>query len=72
MGKMRQPLNVSEGLQHATSLAEGTEWEHKLIDFKKKRGWKQFTAEGKKSIVRPKVVQGFLETQWSCTPKKIW
>ncbi len=40
MAKMHQPLNVSEGLNLANALIEGTEWEEKIVAFKLKRGWK--------------------------------
>jgi hypothetical protein len=48
MAKMRQPINVSEGLELANSLIEGTEWEQKVVNFKARRGWMQFTSDGKK------------------------
>jgi hypothetical protein len=52
MAKIRQPLNVSEGLSLANSLIEGTEWEEKVVEFKsKKRGWNPYTADGKKKPV---------------------
>ncbi len=41
MAKMRQPLNVSEGLSLANSLIEGTELEEKVVEFKSKRGWRR-------------------------------
>jgi len=49
MAKMRQPLNVSEGLSLANSLVVGTEWENKIVEFKSKRGWKPFTADVSKN-----------------------
>ena len=48
MAKMRQPLNVSEGLSLANSLIEGTQWEEQLISFKESRGWKHLTSDGQK------------------------
>jgi hypothetical protein len=57
--KMLQSLNVSEGLNLATALVEGTEWEQKVIQFKLKCGWKSHAADGKKKWI--------LEVSWSCT-----
>jgi hypothetical protein len=51
MAKMRQPLNISEGLSLANSLVEGTEWEKAIVDFKTKRGWKPFDEKGEKKAV---------------------
>jgi hypothetical protein len=51
MAKMRQPLNVSEGLNLANALVEGTEWEQKVIQFKLKCGWKPHAADGKKKPI---------------------
>jgi hypothetical protein len=48
MAKMRQPINVSEGLELANSLIEGTEWKQNVVNFKARRGWMQFTSDGKK------------------------
>jgi hypothetical protein len=36
LAKMRQPLNLSEGLSLANSLVEGTEWEEVGVESKKK------------------------------------
>ncbi len=38
MAKLWQPLNISEGVNLANSLIEGTEWEDVVVDFKLKRG----------------------------------
>lgn len=46
MAKMRQPLNVSEGLNLANSLIEGTKWEELVVDFKLKRGWNPIDEHG--------------------------
>ena len=51
MAKMRQPLNVSEGLNLANALVEGTEWEEKVVQFKLKRGWKPYATDGKKKPI---------------------
>jgi hypothetical protein len=60
MAKMRQPLNVSEGLSLANSLVEGTEWEEKIVEFKTKRGWKPYATDGSKNpILGPKWYRGF-------------
>jgi hypothetical protein len=60
MAKMRQPLNVSEGLALANSLIEATTWEKDLISFKEKRGWKALTSDGqKKSLLGKKWYRGF-------------
>jgi hypothetical protein len=48
MAKMRQPINVSEGLELANSLIEGTEWKQNVVNFKARRGWMQFTSDRKK------------------------
>jgi hypothetical protein len=50
MAKIHRPLNISEGLSLANSLVEGTEWENKIVEFKSKRGWKPFAADGSKII----------------------
>jgi hypothetical protein len=63
MAKMRQPLNVSEGLSLANSLVEGTEWENKIVEFKSKRGWKPFAEDGSKNpILGAAWYNGF----WKC------
>ncbi|MFN9982066.1 MAG: hypothetical protein ACK53Y_19225, partial [bacterium] len=55
MAKMRQPLNVSEGLSLSNSLVEGTEWENKIVEFKTKSGWKRYAVDGSKNpILGPK------------------
>ncbi len=55
MAKMRQPLCISEGLALANSLVTGTTWEKEILDFKIKREWNQFDAEGnKKSLLGKK------------------
>jgi hypothetical protein len=51
MSRLRQPLNVSQGLSLANSLIEGTQWEDIAIEFKKKRGWNPFTSDGEKKQV---------------------
>ena len=51
MAKMHRPLNLSEGLSLANSLVEGTEWENKIVEFKSKRGWKPFAADGSKNPI---------------------
>jgi hypothetical protein len=63
MAKMRQPLNVSEGLNLANALVDGTEWEQKVTEFKLKRGWKPYAVDGKKKpILGPSWYKGF----WKC------
>jgi hypothetical protein len=52
MTKMHQALNVSEGLSLANFLVEGTEWENKIVEFKSKRGWKPFAADGSKNPIQ--------------------
>jgi hypothetical protein len=60
MAKMRQPLNVSEGLSLANSLIKGTKWEEELISFKERRGWKHLTSDSqKKPLLGRKWYQGF-------------
>jgi hypothetical protein len=67
LAKMRQPLNVSEGLSLANALVEGSEWEEIIINFKSKRGWNPLTADGKKkTVVGQKVVCWLLETKQPC------
>lgn len=51
MSRLRQPLNVSQGLALANSLVQGTEWEQIILDFKKKRGWKETASDGEKNQV---------------------
>ena len=46
LAKMRQPLNLSEGLSLANSLVEGTEWKEVVVEFKKKRGWNPVDENG--------------------------
>jgi len=59
MAPMRQSLCVSEGLALANALIEGTEWEEKVVEFKKKRGWKELDKNGnKKQGKRPKRERG--------------
>jgi hypothetical protein len=59
MAHMRQSLCVSEGLALANALIEGTEWEEKVVEFKKKRGWKELDKNGnKKQGKRPKREKG--------------
>jgi hypothetical protein len=50
MAKMRQPLNISEGLSLANSLIEGTEWEDVVVKFKSKRGWNPMAKSGIKTF----------------------
>jgi hypothetical protein len=60
LSKMRQPLNISEGLSLANSLVEGTEWEEAVVEFKKKRGWNPLDENGeKKPILGPKWYKNF-------------
>ena len=67
IAKMRQPLCVSEGLALANALIEGTEWEQRLLDFKTKRGWKQFDEKGeKKKLLGKKWFNVFLKKK--CSP----
>jgi hypothetical protein len=62
MAKMRQPLCVSEGLALANALIEGTEWEQRLLDFKTKRGWKQFDENNEeKKLLGRKWYKGFFK-----------
>jgi hypothetical protein len=59
MAKMRQPLNVSEGLSLANSLIEGTKWEEELLSFKERRGWEHLTSDcQKKPLLCRKWYQG--------------
>jgi hypothetical protein len=58
--KMRQPINIMEGLSLANSLVEGTEWEEAVVEFKKKRGWNPIDENGeKKPILGPKWYKNF-------------
>ncbi len=60
MAKMRQPFNISEGLNLANALIEGTEWEEKIVAFKLNRGWKPHAADGTKNpILGQKWYRGF-------------
>ena len=71
MSRLRQPLNVSQGLSLANSLIEGTQWEDIAIEFKKKRGWNPFTSDGeKKTSVRESMVSWVLEEKQTLTGKK--
>ena len=71
MAKMRQPLNVSEGLALANSLVEGTKWEDDLISFKERRGWKQLTSDGqKKPLLGKKWYKGFWKRYGHLLEKK--
>ncbi len=71
MAKLRQPLNVAEGLALANSLIEGTNWEEDLISFKKKRGWKQFTTDGqRKPLLGKKWYKGFWKRYGHLLEKK--
>jgi hypothetical protein len=63
MSKMHQPLNVSEGLQLANSLVQGTEWKENIIELKKMRGWKQFTSDRKQ---KPLLGQKWYKCFWKC------
>jgi hypothetical protein len=71
MAKMRQPLNVSEGLSLANALVEGTEWEEKVTEFKMKRGWKPYGHDGKnKPVLGPKWYKGFFKRHAHILEKK--
>jgi hypothetical protein len=71
MAKMRQPLNVSEGLSLSNSLVEGTEWENKIVEFKTKRGWKCYAVDGSKNpILGPKWYKGFWKRHAHVLEKK--
>jgi len=71
MAKMRQPLNVSEGLSLSNSLVEGTEWENKIVEFKTKRGWKRYAVDGSKNpILGPKWYKGFWKRHAHVLEKK--
>ena len=62
MANMRQALCVSEGLALANALIEGTEWEKKVIEFKKKRGWNELDDKGnKKQPLGKKWYKGFFK-----------
>jgi hypothetical protein len=51
MAKLRQPLNISEGLSLANSLVEGTKWEDTVVNFKVNRGWNPIDEQGNKKPI---------------------
>jgi hypothetical protein len=63
MAKMRQPLNISEGLSLANSLIEGTKWEKELLSFKERKGWKHLTSDGQKN---PLLVRNLASSRICC------
>jgi hypothetical protein len=63
MAKMRQPLNVSERLNLANALVDGTEWKPKMTEFNLKHGWKPYAANGKK---KPNLGPSWYKGFWKC------
>jgi hypothetical protein len=51
MAKLRQPLNISEGLSLANSLVEGMKWEDAVVNFKVNRGWIPVDEQGNKKPI---------------------
>ncbi len=71
LAKMRQPLNLSEGLSLANALVEGTEWEEVVVEFKKKRGWNPVDENSqKKPILGPKWYKNFWKRHSHLLEKK--
>jgi hypothetical protein len=61
MAKMRQPLNISEGLSLANSLIKGTEWKDVVVNFKHNRGWNTIDENGNR---KPVLGQKWYKSFW--------
>jgi hypothetical protein len=71
MAKMRQPLNISEGLSLANSLIEGTEWEDVVVEFKRNRGWNPIDENGnRKPVLGQKWYKNFWQRHSHLLEKK--
>ncbi len=71
MAKMRQPLNISEGLSLANLLIEGTEWEDVVVEFKRNRGWNPIDENGnRKPVLGQKWYKNFWQRHRHLLEKK--